>query len=237
MVARRAAHRVSACPAFLEFARGSVLVAHNAGFDIGFLKAAAAAHRAPVAGVPACSTRVHLARQLVMRDEARNHKLSSLAAVFGATTTPDHRALHDARATVDVLHGLHRAGRQPRRAHPRGARRATRSRVTPAQRRKRFLAEDLPPRAGRLPLQGRAAAASLYVGTSRNIRTRVRTYFTASEQRTRMAEMVAARRERHADRVPDHARGPGPRAAAHRRAQAPLQPALQGTPSGPCGSS
>ena len=30
----------------------------------------------------------------------------------------------------------------------------------------------------------------LYVGTSRDIRPRVRTYFTASEQRTRMAEMV-----------------------------------------------
>ena len=35
-----------------------------------------------------------------------------------------------------------------------------------------------------------AQGESLYVGTSTNIRSRVRTYFTASEQRSRMAEMV-----------------------------------------------
>ena len=33
-------------------------------------------------------------------------RLSALARLFGATTIPNHRALDDARATVDVLHGL-----------------------------------------------------------------------------------------------------------------------------------
>ena len=47
-----------------------------------------------------------LARQVVTRDEAPNCKLASLARLFRAGTTPDHRALADARATVDVLHGL-----------------------------------------------------------------------------------------------------------------------------------
>src|SRR4029078_10984124 len=34
-------------PAFLEFSRGAVLVAHNAGFDIGFLRSAAGRSQLP----------------------------------------------------------------------------------------------------------------------------------------------------------------------------------------------
>jgi DNA polymerase III subunit epsilon len=63
------------------------------------------------------------------------------------------------------------------------------SRVTPAQRRKRFLAEHLPPLPGVYVFKDERGRP-LYVGTSRNIRVRARSYFTASEQRTRMAEMV-----------------------------------------------
>ena len=97
----------SVLPAFLEFARGCVLVAHNAPFDVGFLNAAAAAaaghqlarlrrRSTPRCSPAGCST----------RDEVPNCKLSTLAPYFHASTTPDHRALDDARATVDVLHGL-----------------------------------------------------------------------------------------------------------------------------------
>jgi DNA polymerase-3 subunit epsilon len=177
----------SALPAFLEFAQGAVLVAHNAGFDIGFLKAATAAQGLGWPGFPVLDT-VHLARQLVTRDEARNHKLSSLAALFGSPTTPDHRALHDARATVHVLHGLlERVGNLGVRTLEELS--SYTSRVTPAQRRKRWLADGLPSEPGVYLFkdgQGRV----LYVGTSVNIRGRVRSYFTASEQRSRMAEMV-----------------------------------------------
>ena len=107
-----AAPRIEAAlPAFLEFATGSVLVAHNAGFDVSFLKAAARRTDHEWPRFPVLDT-VHLARQLVRRDEAPNHRLASLARLFHATTVPDHRALHDARATVDVLHGLiERVGR------------------------------------------------------------------------------------------------------------------------------
>jgi DNA polymerase-3 subunit epsilon len=63
------------------------------------------------------------------------------------------------------------------------------SRVSPATRRKRYLAQDLPSAPG-VYLFKDGNGRVLYVGTSVNIRTRVRSYFTASEQRTRMAEMV-----------------------------------------------
>ncbi|HNV15512.1 MAG TPA: DEDD exonuclease domain-containing protein, partial [Dermatophilaceae bacterium] len=175
-------------PAFLEFARGSVLVAHNAGFDITFLKAAAEATGQSWPGFKVVDT-VTLARQLVSKDEAPNRRLGSLAALFGADTTPDHRALHDARATVDVLHALlARVGNVGVQTLEELA--SYSSRVTTAQRRKRFLADDLPTAPGVYVFKD-AKGRPLYVGTSRNIRVRARSYFTASEQRTRMAEMVS----------------------------------------------
>ena len=177
----------SALPAFLEFAQGAVLVAHNAGFDVGFLKMAARDQGIEWPRHAVLDT-VHLARQLVSRDEARNHKLSTLAALFGATTTPDHRALHDAQATVDVLHALiGRVGSLG--VHTLEELASYTSRVSPAQRRRRWLADGLPGEPG-VYLFKDGDGRVLYVGTSVNIRTRVRSYFTASEQRTRMAEMV-----------------------------------------------
>jgi len=81
------------------------LVAHNAPFDLGFLKAAATKHRYPWPEYPVIDT-VRIARSVLDRDEVSNCKLSTLATFFGATTSPMHRALDDARATVDVLHGI-----------------------------------------------------------------------------------------------------------------------------------
>lgn len=178
----------SVLPAFLEFARDAVLVAHNAPFDMAFLKAAAlqTGHEWPR---PRVVDTAQLARQLVTRDEAPNRKLGTLARLFGAATTPDHRALHDARATVDVLHALmERVGNLGVATIEELS--SFSSRVSPAQRRKRFLADALPSAPGVYIFrdgQGRP----LYVGKSEDIRRRVRTYFTASEHRTRMAEMVA----------------------------------------------
>jgi DNA polymerase-3 subunit epsilon len=175
-------------PAFLEFARGAVLVAHNAPFDVGFLRAAceATGHAWPA---PTVVDTARLARQVLTRDDSPDCKLSTLARVFRSSTKPVHRALADARATVDVLHGLlERVGCLG--VHSLEELATYSSRVSPAQRRKRHLADAVPSAPG-VYLFNDAAGRVLYVGKSTDMRNRVRQYFTASEQRTRMAEMVS----------------------------------------------
>ena len=177
----------AAVPAFLEFARGAVLVAHNAPFDIGFLKAACLELQLPWPSFAVVDTAV-LARRVLTRDEVPNCKLSTLAPFFHATTTPTHRALDDARATVDVLHGLiARLGSLG--VHSLPELRAFTAQVSDAQRRKRHLADGMPAAPGVYIFRD-AQGRPLYVGTSRNLRTRVRQYFMASETRTRMGEMI-----------------------------------------------
>ena len=90
---------------FLGSADETVVVAHNSPFDLSFLKAAAKAHEMDWPDYLTVDT-ARLARAVLDRDEVINCKLSTLADFFGATTSPNHRALDDAMATVDVLHGL-----------------------------------------------------------------------------------------------------------------------------------
>jgi DNA polymerase-3 subunit epsilon len=178
----------SVLPAFLEFAAGCVLVAHNAPFDVGFLRHFAEQQGRPWPRFEVLDTAL-IARRVITRDDAPNCKLSSLARVFHSTTTPNHRALADARATVDVLHGLmERLGGLG--VHTLEELQTFSSRVSAAQRRKRHLAEGLPHAPGVYLFRDESSRV-LYVGTSRDLRSRVRSYFTASETRSRMGEMVA----------------------------------------------
>ncbi|MCI2264033.1 DEDD exonuclease domain-containing protein [Sediminivirga luteola] len=179
-------------PSFLEFAAGTVWVAHNAPFDIGFLKRACQAHdyRWPR---PVVLDTVKIARATLSREEIRNHKLATLAAFFQVAAPPDHRALTDARATVDVLHGLiARLGSQGvfSLEELRGVGRS----VSPRQRSRHHLAADLPSGPG-VYLFLDAQQRPLYIGTSVNIRSRVKQYFTAAETRSRMGEMVQIAQE------------------------------------------
>jgi DNA polymerase-3 subunit epsilon len=90
---------------FLGSAEETVLVAHNSPFDMSFLKAATAAHEFPWPNFLTVDT-ARLARAVLDRDEVVNCKLGTLAQFFNAQTSPTHRALDDALATVDVLHGI-----------------------------------------------------------------------------------------------------------------------------------
>ena len=92
-------------PGLLDFARGGVLVAHNAPFDMGFLVAACGECGLAWPGFTVLDT-VMLARHVMDPDEVPDCKLSTLAGFFGARTAPNHRALADARATADVLSWL-----------------------------------------------------------------------------------------------------------------------------------
>ncbi|MEP6695245.1 MAG: DEDD exonuclease domain-containing protein [Pseudonocardiales bacterium] len=178
----------AAVPAFLEFAHGGVLVAHNAPFDLGFLRAACGKLGVAWPGFRHVDTAV-LARRTLSRDESPNCKLATLAQVFRASTQPCHRALADARATVDVLHGLiERVGNLG--VHSLEELQTFTYQVSAAQRRKRHLADPLPHAPGCYVFRdGRGSA--LYVGKSKDLRARVRNYFVSGETRSRMREMVA----------------------------------------------
>ncbi|WP_093887286.1 DEDD exonuclease domain-containing protein [Streptosporangium canum] len=176
----------SVLPSFLEFAEGTTLVAHNAGFDVGFIKAACAVHGYPPPTHPVVDT-VVLARKLLTRDEAPNCKLSTLARIF-SKTEPRHRALADAQATVDVLHALlERAGSFG--VHTLEELRGFVRAPTPEQRRKRHLADGVPTGPGVYVFEDERGDP-LYVGKSTNLRNRVRSYFTAGETRPRIREMI-----------------------------------------------
>ena len=182
-------------PSFLEFSAGCVLVAHNAAFDTGFLKRACAdlGYRWPE---PEVLDTVALARQVLLRDEVPNVKLATLAAHFRASTTPNHRALEDARATVDVLHGLLERIGNLGCSTLEDLLEFTR-RVSPERRAKRGFAQGVPQAPGVYQFvadlvgpDGAVRRQVLYVGKSRNLRKRVATYFTAAETRPRIDEMV-----------------------------------------------
>lgn len=175
--------------AFANFESGDepVLVAHNAPFDVGFLKAACAKFDIEWPK-PAVLDTVILARKILRKDEVRNRKLATLAQFFRTPVSPTHRALDDARATASVLHGLiERVGNLG--VHDLEGLQNYNGPATEKRRRKRYLADGLPDQPG-VYIFYDGNERPLYVGTSNNIRKRVMSYFTAAETRSRMTSMV-----------------------------------------------
>jgi DNA polymerase-3 subunit epsilon len=175
-------------PMFLDFAHGAVLVAHNASFDAGFLRTAAT--QCGIAWPrPSVLCTVRLARRVLSREEAPSVRLAALARLFAVASQPTHRALDDARATVDVLHALiERVGNQGVGSYAELC--SYLPGVTTSQRRKRVLAEELPHRPG-VYLFRAPSGEVLYVGTAIDLRRRVSQYFNGTDPRGRTKEMVA----------------------------------------------
>ncbi len=172
-------------PALAEFLRGTVLVGHNIGFDVAFLRRAfeQAGHGR---FDPVRVDTVALARRLV-RDEVPDCRLATLASRLRLDHTPTHRALDDALATTDLLHALiERASGlgvfgiddlttlASMAGHPQAA--------------KLRMTSSLPRTPGVYLFCGHRDEV-LYVGKASNLRQRVRSYF-GQEDRRRIGPML-----------------------------------------------
>jgi DNA polymerase-3 subunit epsilon len=181
-----------------DFLGTAVFVAHNASFDLGFLRAAFARdQRADYR--PAVVDTAALARRL-LRDDVPNCRLSTLADRLRLDHKPTHRALDDALATTDLLHhlieratGLGVLGLDDLvtlaklAGHPQAA--------------KLTMTAKLPRTPGVYMFCGHRDEI-LYVGKATNLRQRVRSYFGRDDRRrvgSMLREMQAVRHLELAD--------------------------------------
>jgi DNA polymerase-3 subunit epsilon len=161
--------------------QGRLFVAHNARFDYGFLRTEFRRIGVRFAAPVLCTVRLSRA----MYAEHARHNLDTLMERFGLACTARHRALGDAQVLPALLaafendHGsaqLHAA-------------------VTEALREPRLpphlpaeLADDLPEGPGVYLFRGEAGAL-LYVGKSRNIRSRVFDHFAGAHRATKETKL------------------------------------------------
>jgi DNA polymerase III epsilon subunit family exonuclease len=173
---------------FLSFAGDSVLVAHNARFDLSFLDRETERLTGSRLAAPVVDT-VALARR-VLAGRVPRASLAQLSYFFGTSVQPCHRALPDAQATAEILLALIGL------AQERGARTvadlvalsATRTRRVFD---KRHLAHGAPPSPGVYRFYDRNEQL-LYVGRARDLRARLRSYFRSERQRPAVEAALAA---------------------------------------------
>jgi DNA polymerase III subunit epsilon len=184
--------------ALVDFLGDAVFVAHNASFDLGFVRAALARAGLPEYRPTVVDTAA-LARRL-LRDEVPNCSLSTLASRLRLDHTPTHRALDDALATTDLLHllleraaglgvlGLDDLATLAKLAgHP--------------QARKLSMTSQLPRTPGVYLFCGHRDEV-LYVGKATNLRQRVRSYF-GQEDRRRIGPMLRETQQLRHLELPD----------------------------------
>jgi DNA polymerase-3 subunit alpha (Gram-positive type) len=96
---------------FVAFVGDDVLVAHNAGFDIGFIQANLRRIGEPELTNPVLDT-VELAR--LLHPNLKNHKLNTLAARYQVSLENHHRALDDTLALGGIFFALIKDGQEMR---------------------------------------------------------------------------------------------------------------------------
>jgi len=178
----------AAVRSFLAFAGDSVLVAHNARFDLAFLDRETERLTGSRLAAPVVDT-VALARRLLAGRVPRA-SLAQLSYFFGTSVQPCHRALPDAQATAEVLLALIGL------AQERGARTVAELVTLAATRTrrvwdKRELAHGAPPRPGVYLFHDRNDQL-LYVGRARDLRARLRSYFRSERQRPAVEAALGA---------------------------------------------
>ena len=185
---RRAPRSEHAVRRFLAFVGDAPLAAHNARFDVGFLDHAVQRLTGRRVASPVIDT-VWLARRLLHRRSER-FSLAQLSHFFGTATEPCHRALPDALATAEILIGLLGL------AQERGA--TTLAEVielaAPRTRQlhtRRSLVAGAPTTPG-VYLFRDGHDTVLYVGKARDLRARLRSYFSGDRQRPAVEAALGA---------------------------------------------
>jgi DNA polymerase-3 subunit epsilon len=160
---------------FCTFAEGSVLVAHNHRFDLGFLDYEAERFLGDPFPRPVLDT-LSLARRL--QPGLSHYNLRALSDAYETGLEPNHRALTDAEATAAIFLGM------LEELDTLGVRTAADAAVycgvarQGTLARKLTLATHMPDGPG-IYLFRDAVGRVVYVGRAKDLRTRVRSYFYA----------------------------------------------------------
>lgn len=166
-------------PSLEKFMEGAVLVGHNVSFDLSFLAAGGKNSENPALDT------LRLARILV--PGLRRYKLSALARHFGAHDHPNHRALSDAAATAHIflelvermlLCGVASVGEA-----------GSLKRGGVKFRDKLHLMEGVPASPGVYYFLNDRDEV-LYVGKAKDLKSRVRSYFTSPDGRRKIPRLL-----------------------------------------------
>lgn len=174
-------------PRFFELARNTIWVAHNAKFDLGFLRQASADLDIAWPSPQVVDT-LELSRRLIERSKVGRYRLSNLAKFVGSPVRPSHRALDDALATADVLHYLiERLAGHHVETNDQLTQFSTK--VPSEIRAKRSLAAQAPHSPGVYIFRS-SNGDPLYIGTAVDLRRRLLQYFNGSDSRRKITEML-----------------------------------------------